>query len=129
MVSDAAIGMVYARNFPASEVVPYARAAEAAGFDDLWVIEDCFFTTAPVLAAAALAATDRLTVGVGIMPAAVRNAAITAMEFATLAGLAPGRVIAGLGHGVYEWMQQIGQSTPSQLGRLDEVARPRCTGC
>jgi len=122
MVSDAAIGLVYARNFPASEVVPFARAAEAAGFDDLWVIEDCFFTTAPVLAAAALAATDRLTVGVGIMPAAVRNAAITAMEFATLAGLAPGRVIAGLGHGVYEWMQQIGHSTPSQLGRLDEVA-------
>ncbi len=119
--SGTSLGMVFARNFPVAEVVPYARATEAAGFDDLWVIEDCFFTTAPTLAAAALTATERLTVGIGIMPAAARNAAITAMEFATLEALAPGRVIAGLGHGVYDWMQQIGESTPSQLGRLDEV--------
>ncbi len=116
------LGLVYSREFPAAEVVPFARATEQAGFDDLWVIEDCFFTTAPVLAAAALATTERLTVGIGIVPAAARNAAITAMEFATLAGLAPGRVIAGLGHGIYSWMQQIGASTPSQLNRLEEVS-------
>jgi len=121
VASGPSLGFVFTRNFPAAEVVPYARATEAAGFDDLWVIEDCFYTTAPTLGAAALASTGRLTVGIGIMPAAARNAAITAMEFATLAELAPGRVIAGLGHGVYEWMKQIGESTPSQLGRLDEV--------
>lgn len=119
--SGTSFGMVYARNFPPAQVMPFARATEAAGFHDLWVIEDCFFTTAPTLAAGALAATERLTVGIGIMPAAARNPAIAAMELATLAGLAPGRLIAGLGHGVYSWMQQIGAPASSQLTRLEEV--------
>ena len=56
----------------------------------------------------ALAVTERLAVGIGILPAVARNPAITAMELATLAGLAPGRVVAGIGHGVQEWMAQVG---------------------
>ena len=114
------IGALFHREFPAAQVVPFARAAEAAGFDDLWVIEDCFFTTAPALAAAALTATERLAVGLGILPAVARNPAFTAMEVATLCGLAPGRLIAGLGHGVPEWMRQIGVYPPSPLTALEE---------
>ena len=114
------IGALFHREFPAAQVVPFARAAEAAGFDDLWVIEDCYFTTAPALAAAALTSTQRLTVGLGILPAVARNPAFTAMEIATLCGLAPGRLVAGLGHGVTEWMRQIGAAPASPLTALDE---------
>lgn len=89
--------------------------------DELWLIEDCFFTTAPPLAAAALAVTENLTVGLGILPAVARTAAITAMEIATLAALGPGRVVAGIGHGVQSWMAQMGAATPSPLTTLDEV--------
>jgi alkanesulfonate monooxygenase SsuD/methylene tetrahydromethanopterin reductase-like flavin-dependent oxidoreductase (luciferase family) len=43
------------------------------------------------------------------------------MELATLAGLAPGRLIGGIGHGVQEWMEQIGARQPSPLTSLAEV--------
>ena len=115
------IATLFHREFPAAEVVRFARAAEHAGFDDLWVIEDCFFTTGPSLAAAALTVTERLTVGLGILPAVARNPAFTAMEIATLCALGPARVVAGLGHGVPEWMAQIGEATASPLTTLDET--------
>lgn len=115
------IGICFDRTFPAAAVVDYAQRAERAGLDELWLIEDCFFTTAPPLAAAALAVTERLRVGLGILPAVARTAAITAMEIATLAGMAPGRVVAGIGHGVQSWMAQMGAATPSPLTTLDEV--------
>jgi 5,10-methylenetetrahydromethanopterin reductase len=113
--------MCFDRSFPPAAVVEFARRLEDGGADEMWFIEDCFFTTAPPLAAAALAVTERLTVGLGILPAVARTAAVTAMEIATLAGLGPGRVVAGIGHGVQSWMAQMGAATSSPLTTLDEV--------
>ena len=113
--------MCFDRQFPAGAMPDYARRLEAAGLDQLWVIEDCFFTAGVSLAATALASTDRLHVGIGIMPAVARTAAMTAMEIATLANIAPGRFTAGIGHGVQEWMGQMGVRPRSPLTALDEV--------
>jgi alkanesulfonate monooxygenase SsuD/methylene tetrahydromethanopterin reductase-like flavin-dependent oxidoreductase (luciferase family) len=85
------------------------------------VIEDCFYTAGVSLAASALAVTSQLTAGLGILPAVARNSAITAMEIATLCGLAPGRVLPGIGHGVQERMGQMGARTPSPVTTLTEV--------
>jgi len=115
------LGVSFPREFAACDVVTCARAVERAGAEELWLVEDCFFTTAPPLAAAALAGTERLRVGLGILPAVARNPAITAMELATLAGLAPGRVTGGIGHGVQTWMEQVGARQPSPLTALAEV--------
>ena len=115
------VGMCFAREFPGAAVTEFARRLDAGGVDELWLIEDCFYTTAPPLAAAALATTERLTVGLGILPAVVRTAAVTAMEIATLASIAPGRVVGGIGHGVQSWMAQMGVATASPLTTLDEV--------
>lgn len=115
------VGMCFDRSLPAPFVVEVAEALEAAGVDQLWVIEDCFYTAAISLAAAALARTESLTVGIGILPSVARNPAVTAMEIATLAQLAPGRLLAGIGHGVQEWMGQMGARTPSPLTTLDEA--------
>lgn len=115
------VGMCFAREFPGAAVTEFARRLDTGGVDELWLIEDCFYTTAPPLAAAALATTERLTVGLGILPAVVRTAALTAMEIATLASIAPGRVVGGIGHGVQSWMRQMGVATPSPLTTLDEV--------
>jgi alkanesulfonate monooxygenase SsuD/methylene tetrahydromethanopterin reductase-like flavin-dependent oxidoreductase (luciferase family) len=60
-------------------------------------------------------------VGIGILPAVVRNAAFAAMEFATLARLHPSRVLPGFGHGVGPWMRQVGAFPPSQLTAIEEV--------
>lgn len=113
--------MCFDRGFPPSALVEFTERLEAGGLDQLWVIEDCFYTSAIALAGTALARTHRLAVGIGIMPAVARNPAITAMEVATLANLAPGRVLAGIGHGVQEWMEQMGARTASPLTTLDEV--------
>ena len=115
------VGMCFDRSLPAPFVVEVAETLEEAGVDQLWVIEDCFYTAGVSLAATALARTESLTVGLGILPAVARNPAVTAMEIATLAQLAPGRLIAGIGHGVQEWMDQMGALTPSPLSTLGEA--------
>lgn len=113
--------MCFPRTFPAALVTDVARRLEAGGADELWVIEDCFYTSGPALTAAALTVTERLTVGLGIVPAVARTAAVTAMEFATLCALAPGRFLPGIGHGVQEWMGQMGVRPKSPLTALEEV--------
>jgi len=113
--------MCFDRTFPAGFVTEVARRLDTGGADALWVIEDCFYTTAVSLAAASLAVTERLSVGLGILPSVVRNPAMTAMEIATLCGLGPGRVLPGIGHGVQHWMGQIGARQRSPMTALDEV--------
>ena len=117
----AQIGMCFDRSFPAGAMPDYARRLEAAGVEQLWVIEDCFFTAGVSLAATALAVTERLHVGIGILPAVARTAAVTAMEIATMANLAPGRFTAGIGHGVQAWMGQMGVRPRSPLTALGET--------
>lgn len=106
---------------PPEDLRRYAREVEAFGYHELWVVEDCFLGGGIATATAALAETDQLTVGVGILPAVMRNPAATAMEFATLARLYPRRLHAGIGHGVEDWMRQIGALPPSPLAALEEV--------
>lgn len=118
---DLRLGMCFDRAFPPVFVKEVAERLESDGVDQLWVVEDCFYTAGVSLAATALARTERLTVGLGVLPAPARNPAITAMEIATLARLAPGRVLAGVGHGVQAWMDQIGARTPSPVTTLNEV--------
>lgn len=113
--------MVFDRAFPAAAVRDYARRVEAAGLDQLWLIEDCFYTAGVSLAAMALASTERIGVGLGIMPAVARAVPITAMEIATLANIAPGRFFPGIGHGVQAWMGQMGVRPASPLAALDET--------
>jgi len=97
-----------------------ASAAEAAGLPQLWVWEDCFFESGIATATAILAATSRVTVGIGLLPVPLRNVALTAMEIATMARLFPGRLTAGVGHGVLDWMSQVGARVESPMTLLRE---------
>ncbi|NUU19222.1 LLM class flavin-dependent oxidoreductase [Cellulomonas humilata] len=119
-MTERAIGVMLPRDLPADLFRTFARRAEALGFDELWVVEDCFFRGGVAQAAAALAMTERIRVGIGILPAAVRNAAFTAMEAATLAELFPGRIDVGIGHGMRGWMTQVGAWPASPLTMLGE---------
>ncbi len=116
-----ALGMCFPRTYPAALVTDVARRLDRGGADELWIIEDCFFTAGPSLVSAALTSTERLTVGLGIVPAVARTAAVTAMEFATLEALGPGRFLPGIGHGVQSWMGQMGVRPKSPLTALEEV--------
>jgi alkanesulfonate monooxygenase SsuD/methylene tetrahydromethanopterin reductase-like flavin-dependent oxidoreductase (luciferase family) len=97
-----------------------ARAADAASLDELWLWEDCFAHGGISAAAIALSHSDTLTVGVGVLPAPMRNVALTAMELATLERAFPGRVRIGVGHGVQDWMGQIGARVSSPMTYLRE---------
>jgi 5,10-methylenetetrahydromethanopterin reductase len=112
---------MFRREQAPERLVGYGRRVEAAGFDELWVVEDCFYTGGIAQAATALASTDDIMVGLGIAPAVARNAAFLAMEFATLARMHPGRFHGGIGHGVAEWMDQIGARPASWLGAIEET--------
>jgi 5,10-methylenetetrahydromethanopterin reductase len=116
-----AVGFVVRPEHPPESLPALARAVEEAGFDELWLWEDCFLAGGIATTATALAATSRVKVGLGIMPAPVRNAAFVAMEIAALARMHPGRVMAGFGHGVTDWMRQIGAKPESQLALLEET--------
>jgi 5,10-methylenetetrahydromethanopterin reductase len=115
------LGVVFPAHAPAEDLPRFAARAEALGYDELWVIEDCFLSGGLTLATAALAATERIHVGVGLLPAAVRNAAIVAMEVGTLGRMFPGRLTVAFGHGVESWMTQIDARPAKRLAALSEV--------
>jgi 5,10-methylenetetrahydromethanopterin reductase len=114
------IGVMFDCNRAPEELPEFAAALEAAGADDLWVVEDLGWNGGVSAAALALAATTRLRVGIGIAPAPFRSPAVYAMEIATLARIHPGRIVAGIGHGVGDWMRRIGNAPKSPLSLLEE---------
>jgi 5,10-methylenetetrahydromethanopterin reductase len=115
------LGVMFAASRPVRELPELARGAEALGLDELWMAEDCFLHSGPAAAAAALAVTERLSVGIGLLPVSVRNPAIAAMELATLANLYPSRTRFAFGHGVEAWMRQIGARPADRVVALEEV--------
>ncbi|MEH0423025.1 LLM class flavin-dependent oxidoreductase [Streptomyces sp. B21-083] len=115
------IGVMYDRDWAPEGLPGFARQAEALGVDDLWVVEDLGWNGGVSAAAVALGATERLRVGIGITPAPLRSPALLAMELATLARVFPGRLVAGIGHGVREWMASVGVAPRSPLALLEET--------
>lgn len=122
------VGFVLGSATRPEQVLPLARAAEQGGFAELWCAEDYFFTGAISVAGAALAATERIPVGTGIVSAVVRHPALLAMETATLARMFPGRFVPGIGAG--HWVERVGIKPKSQLTALREctVAVKRLLG-
>jgi alkanesulfonate monooxygenase SsuD/methylene tetrahydromethanopterin reductase-like flavin-dependent oxidoreductase (luciferase family) len=112
--------MVVRPHIPPEQLLDIARAADASGLEQLWLWEDSFFAGGIASAAAALAATGRLRVGVGVVPVPYRNVALLAMEIATLDRMFPGRFIPGVGHGNQKWMAQAGARVDSPMTLMRE---------
>jgi len=122
-MSKLSLGVIFHPLFPSETLADYARKAEAGGFDELWLWDDCFLPGAFTSASIALAATQRLKVGIGIVPAVAYNPLFAAMEITTLARAFPGRFLPGFGHGVSGWMEQIGAAPKSTLKALEETVQ------
>jgi 5,10-methylenetetrahydromethanopterin reductase len=115
------VGVMFRPEWPPEELLEFSRAVERDGFDDLWLVEDCFLVGGLTMAAGALAVTESVRVGIGLLPVAMRNPAIAAMEIAGLARQHPGRFAVTFGHGVESWMRQIGARPPDRLVALEET--------
>jgi alkanesulfonate monooxygenase SsuD/methylene tetrahydromethanopterin reductase-like flavin-dependent oxidoreductase (luciferase family) len=114
------LGAIFLPQNPPERLREVARAADEAGLEQLWLWEDCFLTSGIAAASAALAWTTRLRVGIGILPVPLRNVALTAMEVATLQRMFGDRAMVGIGHGVQDWMAQVGAKPGSPLTLLRE---------
>ncbi|MFD5774410.1 LLM class flavin-dependent oxidoreductase [Streptomyces fungicidicus] len=114
------LGAVFRPQLAPERLRAVAETADRAGLEELWLWEDCFREGGISTAAAALAWTGRVRVGVGLLPVPLRNVAITAMEAAGLHRMFPGRTVLGVGHGVQDWMGQVGARAESPLTLLRE---------
>ncbi|MGW0615302.1 LLM class flavin-dependent oxidoreductase [Streptomyces sp. NPDC002788] len=114
------LGAVFRPQLAPERLRSVAQLADEAGLEELWLWEDCFREGGISTAAAALAWTERVRVGVGLLPVPLRNVAVTAMEIASLHRMFPGRAIVGVGHGVQDWMGQVGARAESPVTLLRE---------
>jgi alkanesulfonate monooxygenase SsuD/methylene tetrahydromethanopterin reductase-like flavin-dependent oxidoreductase (luciferase family) len=114
------LGVVFRPQLPPERLRDMARAADDAGLEELWLWEDCFWESGIATAAAALAWTQRVRVGVGLLPVPLRNVALAAMEAATLQRLFGARIMLGYGHGIQSWMGQAGARVDSPITLLRE---------
>ncbi|MFC9891312.1 LLM class flavin-dependent oxidoreductase [Streptomyces pilosus] len=114
------LGAVFRPQLAPERLRSVARAADDSGLEELWLWEDCFLEGGISTGAAALAWTERVRVGIGLLPVPLRNVAVTAMEAASLHRMFPGRPILGVGHGVQDWMGQVGARAESPVTLLRE---------
>ncbi|WP_262055914.1 LLM class flavin-dependent oxidoreductase [Streptomyces sp. STR69] len=114
------LGAVFRPQLPPERLRAVVELADASGLEELWLWEDCFREGGISAAAAALAWSERVRIGVGLLPVPLRNVAITAMEAATLYRLFPGRPVLAVGHGVQDWMGQVGARAESPVTLLRE---------
>jgi probable F420-dependent oxidoreductase len=121
---------------PWARVVEWARAAEAAGFDSLWLSDHLFLDVAkyggppdregcldPIVALAALAGeVTRVRLGTLVLCEAFRPAAVLAKALAGLDVVCDGRLDVGIGAGWYEpEYAAIGMEMPRPGERLDRL--------
>jgi alkanesulfonate monooxygenase SsuD/methylene tetrahydromethanopterin reductase-like flavin-dependent oxidoreductase (luciferase family) len=114
------VGATCLPQVPPEQLREVARVAQDTGLAELWLWEDCFWGGGMSVASALLAWTDRLHVGVGVFPVPLRNVALAAMETAAVQRMFPGRFTVGVGHGVQDWMGQVGARAASPVTLLSE---------
>jgi 5,10-methylenetetrahydromethanopterin reductase len=107
--------------FPAvREAAELGRAAEATGFESVWVAETRITRDAVTAMTALLLETDRVRVGSAAINVFTRGAALTAITWGSMAEFAPGRVILGIGPGSPTPLAQQGYAFDQPLTRLCE---------
>jgi alkanesulfonate monooxygenase SsuD/methylene tetrahydromethanopterin reductase-like flavin-dependent oxidoreductase (luciferase family) len=114
------VGVVIRPQSPPEVMRGLFRHAEAVGLEQVWLWEDCFLEGGIASAATALADSQRLVVGLGLLPVPLRNVAATAMEIATLDRMHGARFRPTVGHGVLEWMGQVGARASSPMTLMGE---------
>ncbi len=114
------VGIVLGGQLGPTKIPSHARLAEELGFQEIWLLEDLWFTGGIAGTAAALAATRSIPVGIGVVSTVLRNPSILAIEISTLAHLYPKRLMPGLGLGFPPWLDQLKAYPRSNLSAVRE---------
>jgi len=104
-----------------SEYIALAQAAEAAGFDQLWVSNDLFLRSDLVILAAVACATQRIELGTGILNPYTINPAEIAMFAATMDELSGNRFNLGIAAGAGEFLKWVGIEQEKPLAATRET--------
>ena len=91
-----------------TELLALAGAADEAGFGQLWVSNDLFLRSAPVLAGALAARTQRIGLGIAVMNPYSMHVSELAMMAATAQEVSGGRFLLGLGAGSEQFLGWAG---------------------
>ena len=99
-----------------------AACAERTGFDDVWWPDHYMHRDVGATLTACALATDRVRLGTAVTSPLLRHPGALASLFASLAEIAPGRIVAGIGPGGWELPTQLGIREPRPLSVTRETA-------
>jgi 5,10-methylenetetrahydromethanopterin reductase len=102
-------------DLPARKLLEIALLAESLGCDQLWVSNDLYLRSAPVLVSSLAVRTSRIRLGIAIMNPYSVHVAELAMMAATLAEVSGGRFLLGIGAGSEEFLGWAGLKRPQPL--------------
>ena len=105
----------------ARRCVDLAKTAEANGFHSLWFAENAFNRGVLPAAAACVAATGRVGIGIGVFNPYNRHPTLMAMEIGALDELAQGRARLGIGSGIAAATERMGLSTDRPLAAVRDA--------
>jgi 5,10-methylenetetrahydromethanopterin reductase len=106
---------------PLGAVVEAARAAEASGFESVWVAENLYYRDALATVAYLARSTGRIGLATGAINCFSRHPVQVALAAATLSTLSGGRFILGVGTGTERRVsEQMGMSFEGQYRTLRE---------
>ena len=108
-------------DLPAERFVRLAVLAEEAGFDQIWVSNDLFWQSAPVLLAAAARATSRIMLGAGVFNPVSMHPAEIAMAAASLQEVSGGRFCLGIGAGADRFLDWAGLKADRPVARTERA--------
>lgn len=98
-----------------------AVRAEAAGADSVWVAEGPVARDAFVALSSIATATERVTLGTGVVNPFTRHPAQLAASFASLDELSGGRAVCGLGIGARDFLTPLGVDVSRPLSAAREM--------
>lgn len=100
----------------------FARAAEDAGFQDVWFPDHYFIREVYAALALAAAATTRVGLGTAVTSPYLRHPVLLASAVATIDEISEGRALLGLGVGGHEFPSQLNVSLARPLAVCREAA-------
>ena len=108
-------------DLPVPACVALAREAERWGFDQLWISDDLFGRSGPVLLGAVGHATTRLEIGSGILTPHTIHPAELAMLAATMDELTGSRFNLGVAAGAADFLGWVGIADPHPVATMRET--------
>jgi 5,10-methylenetetrahydromethanopterin reductase len=110
-------------DLPVDRFIHMAALAEDAGFDQIWVSNDLFWQSAPVLVAAAARVTSRIDLGVGVFNPVSMHPAEIAMAASSLQEVSGGRFCLGLGAGADQFLEWAGLTADPPVPRTERAIK------